>query len=65
MLQRSPRSRVQGVMIAVHKGINGFNKEDIHEVLMVREPDRTRSNGFKLDTFGINREIGKNWLVTE
>ncbi len=32
-------------------------------MLIVKEQSRMRSNGFKLDKFGFNRDIGKNWFT--
>ena len=40
------RRRVRADMIEVYKWMKGFNKGDIHKVLLVGEPGRTRSNGF-------------------
>ncbi len=54
------RRRVRGDMIEVYKWMKGLHKGDIHKVLLVREQGRTRSNGFKLDKFRFNRDIGKN-----
>ena len=57
------RRRVRGDLIEVYKWMKGYNKGDINKVLIVREQNRTRSNGFKLDKFRFNREIGKNWFT--
>ena len=57
------RRRVRGDMIEVYKWMKGYNKGDINKVLMVREQGRTRSNGFKLDKFRFNKDIGKNWFT--
>ncbi len=43
----------------------GYNKGDINKVLIVREQGRTRSNGFKLDKFRFNKDIGKNWFTNK
>lgn len=43
--------------------MKGFNKGDIYKVLLVRELGRIWSNGFKLDKFRFNRDIGKNWFI--
>ncbi len=43
--------------------MKGYNKGDINKVLIMREQGRTRSNGFKIDKFRFNKDIGKNWLL--
>ncbi len=50
-------------MIEVYKWMRGFNTGDIDKVLMVSGPGRTRSNGFKLEKFRFNKDIGKNWFT--
>ncbi len=50
-------------MIEVYKWMRGFNNGDINKVLVVGEPGRTRSNGFKLEKFRFNKETGKNWFT--
>ncbi len=35
--------------------MNGYNKGDINKILMVKEPGRTRGNGFKLDNSTLRR----------
>ncbi len=50
-------------MIEVYKWMKGYKKGDVNKVLIVREQGRTRSNGFKLDKFRFNKDIGKNWLT--
>ena len=57
------RRMVKVDLIEVYKWMKGYNKGDINKVLIVREQNRTRSNGFKLDKFRFNREIGKNWFT--
>ena len=57
------RRRVRGDMIEVYKWMKGLNKGDTHKVLLVGEQSRTRNNGFKLDKFRFNRDIGKNWFT--
>ena len=54
---------MRGDLIKVYKWMKGYNKGDINKVLIVREQDRTRSNGFKLDKFRFNKDIGKNWFT--
>ncbi len=39
------------------------NKGDVNKVLIVRGNGTTRSNGFKLDKFRFNKDIGKNWFI--
>ncbi len=31
--------------------------------MIISEPGRTHSNGFKLDKFRLNKDVGKNWLA--
>ncbi len=50
-------------MIEVYKWMKGYNKVDINKVLIVKEQGRTRSNGFKLDKFRFNKDVGKNWFT--
>ena len=57
------RRRIRGDLIEVYKWIKGFNKGDISKVLIVSDQGRTRSNGYKLDKFRFNREIGRNWFT--
>ncbi len=45
-------------MIEVYKWVRGINNGDVNKVLHVSEPGRTRSNGFKLDKFRFNKDIG-------
>ena len=49
-------------MIEVYKWKKGINKDDISEVLKMKEEDITRSNGFKLDKFKFKKDIGKYWF---
>lgn len=56
------RRRVRGDLIEVFKWMKGINKGDISRVLKVSSQDRTRSNGFKLDKFRFQKEIGRNWF---
>ncbi len=55
--------RVRGDLIEVYKWMKGYNKGDVNMVLIVKEQGRTRSNGFKLDKFRFNKDIGKNWFT--
>ena len=57
------RRRVRGDMIEVFKWMKGINSGDINKVLLVSEPGRTRSNGFKLDKFRFNKDMGKYWFT--
>ncbi len=57
------RRRVKGDLIEVYNWMQGYNKGDINKVLIAREQDTTRSNGFKLDKFRFKRDIGKNWFT--
>ncbi len=50
-------------MIEVYKWMKGYNKGDINKVLFVREQGMTRCNGFKLDKFRFNKDMGKNWIA--
>lgn len=38
--------RVRGDLIEVYKLMTGFNKVDVNKDLVVKDPDKTRSNGF-------------------
>ena len=57
------RRRVRGDLIEVYKWMRGFNTGNVNKVLVVSEPGRTRSNGFKLEKFRFNKDIGKNWFI--
>ena len=54
------RRRVRGDMIEVFKWFKGFNKGDINQVLIVCKQVKTCTNGYKLDKFRFNKEIGKS-----
>ena len=56
------RRRVRGDLIEVFKWMKGINKGDIGRVLKISMQDRTRTNGFKLDKFRFQKEIGRNWF---
>ena len=45
------------------KWVKCFNKRDINKVFIVKEKERTRTNGFKLDKFRYRKDIGKNWFT--
>ena len=49
-------------MIEVYKWIHGINEGDISKVLKISPQGRTRNNGFKLDKFRFQKEIGRNWF---
>ena len=57
------RRRVRGDLIEVFKWFRGYNKGDVSETLIVSNQERTRSNGFKLDKWRFNTEIGRNWFT--
>ncbi len=56
--------RIKGDLIEVYKWMKGYNEEDINKALILRGQSRTRSNGFKLDIFRFNKDIGKNWFTS-
>ena len=43
--------------------MKGFNKGDVRKVLTISSQDRTRNNGFKLEKYRFNKEIGRNWFI--
>ena len=47
----------------MYKWVKGFNKVDISKVLIVSDPGRTQTNGYKLEKFRFKKEIGKNWFT--
>lgn len=47
----------RGDMVEVVKWMRGFNVGDIIKVLIVSEPGRTQSNGFKLEKFWFTKDI--------
>ncbi len=47
----------------MYKWMKGFNRGDVTKVLIVKEPCRTRSNGFKLDKFRFNNDMDRNWFT--
>lgn len=48
----------------IHKFISGLDKEDIPRVLAVKDPGKTRGNGFKSDKFRFNKHTGKKGSPT-
>ena len=62
-LHSSEKRRVRGDLIEVFKWFRGYNKGDVSEILVVCNQDRMRSNGFKLDKWRFNTEIGRNWFT--
>ena len=56
------RRRVRGDLIEAFKWIKGINKGDINKVLKFSSQNITRSNGFKLDKFRFQKEIGRHWF---
>ncbi len=54
---------MRGELIEVYKWMKGFNRGKVNKVLVVKEPGRTRSNGFKLDKFRLNNDLGRNWFT--
>lgn len=52
-----------GELIEVFKGVTGIDKGNLDKVLLLKTNVRTRSNGYKLDTFRFSTDIGKNWFT--
>ena len=53
------RHRCRGDMIEVFKWKKGINRDDISEVIKMKDEGITRSNGFKLDKLKIKKDIRK------
>lgn len=60
VLERGRRARVGNRWNA---GTELKHKGDVSSGLVVKEPSRTRSNGFKLDKFRFKKDICKTWLT--
>ncbi len=43
--------------------MKGYNNGNVNKILIVKEPGSTRGNGFKLDKFRFNKDMGKNWFT--
>ena len=43
--------------------VKGFDKGDVGKILTISSQDRTRNNGFKLEKYRFNKEIGRNWFT--
>lgn len=44
--------------------MTNFSKGDVNRDLVVKEPRRTRGNGFQSDKFRSNEGTGKNWYTS-
>ena len=42
-----------------------FNKGDVGKFLTISSQGRARNNGFKLETWRFNKEIGINWFTNK
>lgn len=64
-LHSQVRRRVRGDLIEVSKWMKGFNKGNVNEVLVIKKPVRTCSNGFKFDKSYSAETSGKICLLME